>query len=495
MIHGFVKDLVKYLPAQIAPALMGLITIPIVTRLFPPEDYGNYVLVVSTVSVLTTIVGWLSMSIVRFYPAFQRDERLPELYSSVIKWLIVSVFSVVGIFLSIVFMMRTQFRDQLYHLMLIGALVFAVSSTFHVLQHFLRAKRYVGWYSSFSIWGSVARVGIGITLVITVGLGAEGLLWGTVLSLAVALPFLWKIAVGKFSWRANFSTGLAKEMAKYSFPLVVGNMAAWILSLSDRYILEFSRGAQEVGIYSASYSVSEKTILLLASLFMLASGPIGMHIWEKDAKEKSQEFVSKLTRYYLIICLPAVVGLSVLARPAIAILTAPQYYEGFRIVPLVAIGALFLGLQQRFQAGLVFHKRTSLIMLSIIASGLLNLVLNFLLVPRYGYMAAAVTTLVSYALLLLAMAIVSRRYFVWDFPVKSLTKAACASAIMAAVIYPIGNSLTSSPLANLAISISVGVVVYSVALLVLGEIQPNERQAVKQLAARCLPGLTPNSWK
>jgi len=66
-------------------------------------------------------------------------------------------------------------------------------------------------------------------------------------------------------------------MAKYSFPLVLGNLAAWVLSLSDRYILEFFRGSQEVGIYSASYAISEKSIFLLVSLFMLASGPISMN--------------------------------------------------------------------------------------------------------------------------------------------------------------------------------------------------------------------------
>lgn len=479
MIRDFVKDLLKYLPAQIAPALMGLITIPIVTRLFPPEDYGNYVLVISTISVLVTVSGWLSMSIIRFYPACERDGQLQELHSSVLKWLLISVIVLVAVFLSIIFIVRAKLGEQLYYLLLIGVLVFVLDSIFGVLQHFLRAKRYVGWYSSFSIWRSVARLGIGIALVVILGLGVEGLLWGFAISLAVALPFLWKLAFGDFSWRPGFSPNLTKEMAKYSFPLVVGNLAAWILSLSDRYVLEFFRGAREVGIYSASYSISEKTILLLASLFMLASGPIGMGIWEKDGKEKSQEFVSRLTRYYLIICVPAVVGLSVLASPVIKILTAPEYHEGFQIVPLVAIGGFFLGLQQRFQSGLAFYKRTNLIMVSTIASGLLNVVLNFLLVPRYGYMAAAITTLISYAFLLATMAVVSRKYFVWKFPFKSLAKVAVASAIMALVVYPIGNSLTSSTLINLILGVIIGIVVYIFMIFVLKEPTREEIKALK----------------
>ena len=105
--------------------------------------------------------------------------------------------------------------------------------------------------------------------------------------------------------------------------------------------LEFYRGSHEVGIYSASYAVSEKSIMLLATLFLLAFGPISINIWEKEGKKKIQEFVSKLTRYYLIIRFPAILGLRVLARPVIKILTAQEYYEGYKIIPLVSLGDFF----------------------------------------------------------------------------------------------------------------------------------------------------------
>jgi len=64
MIIDLFKDILKYLPAQIVPAMMGFISIPIITRLFDPADYANYILVIATVSVLITIVGWLPMSII-----------------------------------------------------------------------------------------------------------------------------------------------------------------------------------------------------------------------------------------------------------------------------------------------------------------------------------------------------------------------------------------------------------------------------------------------
>lgn len=486
MIRDLIKDLLKYLPAQIAPAVMGLITIPIITRLFPPADYGNYILVTATVSIFATFVGWLSMSIIRFYPVYEQDGRLPVIYGTVVRWLLVSVAVLAAIFLGIAFVVKNHLKTQLYYLMLIGTLLFVFTAVFEVLQQFLRSKRWAGLYSAFSIWKNVAGLGIGLGLAIALGFGVEALLWGSVLSSAIAFPLLWRSALGKTRWKEANSVGLAKEMAKYGFPLVVGNLAAWILSLSDRYVLEIFRGAGEVGIYSVSYTISEKSIQLLASMFICAYAPISMSIWEKEGTAKSQEFLTKLTRYYLIVCLPVVVGMSFLARPIVDTLAALDYHQGFRIVPLVVLGGFFLGLQHEFQSGLKFYNKTNLIMINIISAGLLNLVLNLWLVPKHGYVAAAATTLVSYVFLLVMMVIISRKYFVWEFPLKSLGKVALASVVMGAVIYPIGNNLSSPTLVNLIFSILVGMVVYGLMLLLLREPQKEEIQSLRELGNRIL---------
>ena len=484
MIQEFIEDLGKYFPAQVVPAIVGFFSIPIITRLFLPADYGNYVLVLATVSILSAIVGWLSMSIIRFHPVYERDGKLEDFYGTVIKLLLISVTALSLIFLIILFLSRSYLSDNLYHLMRIGVLVFIMTASLNVLLHFLRAKRQVNWYTAFSVWKSITAIGFGLALVLIFRYGVEGLLWGSVLSIAVALPLIWRVAVEKFSTSRSIFTSSAREMAGYSFPLVLGNLAAWILSLSDRYVLEFFRGSQEVGIYSASYFISEYSILFVASLFMLSGGPIGMNIWEKEGVEKSREFVSKITRHYLLICLPAAVGISVLAKPAISVLTAPEYHVGYRIVSFVVFGGFLLGLQHRFQSGLVFYKKTRPIMFCIVSAGILNLALNFLLVPKYGYMAAAVTTLIGYAFLLVAMVVVSRRVFIWEFPFKSLGKITCASAIMGVVVYIVGNSLTSSTLLNLIVGISLGTFIYFALLHLFREIYPEEIRALKNLIVR-----------
>ncbi len=484
MIKNLFEDMGKYLPAQVIPAIMGLIAIPIITRLFPPEDYGNYVLVLATVSVFSIIVGWLSMSIIRFYPAYKRDSRLDEFYGTTIKLTGISIIVLSLIFMIILFLSKNHISANLYYLMRIGLFVFISTSCFNILQGFLRAKRRAGWYTRFSIWISVTTLVFGIALIMIFHYGVEGLLWGSILSMVIVLPLLWRIAVEKSPTTKDISIPLASKMAKYGFPLVVGNLAAWILSLSDRYIVEFFQGSQEVGIYSVSYNISAHSIGLIASLFLLASWPIEISIWENKGEKAAQEFLSNLSRYYLIICFPLTVGLSVLAKPVIDVLATQKYYEGYKIVPLVVTGAFFLGLQRRFQSGIAYHKKTYYIMFCTVISGLLNLGLNLILVPKYGYMAAAVTTLISYVFLLLLMVIVSRRFFIWEFPFKSLGKVACASTTMGTVVYCVGNSLTSSTLANLILGVCIGILIYLGMLFLLREFKPSELRALLDLKVK-----------
>jgi len=482
MIKNLFKDILQYFPSMVIPALVGIIALPIITRLFSPADYGNYVLVIATVSILSALAGWVSMSIVRFYPAYERDKKTTEFTILTIKLIFLSIFAISIVSLCILFFLHNYISGNFYHLMGIGIFVFILASLFSTLLDLLRIKRQIKWYSGFFVWKSITSLVFGILFVIIFKLGVGGLLWGSILSVGFALPFLWKIAVEKIRitsikvpWKPTV------EMARYSFPLVVGNLAAWILSLSDRYVLEFFRGAHEVGIYSVSYQISQNSIMLLTSLFALAFNPLSIIVWEKQGEKASQEFVRKGTRYFLLLCIPAIIGISILQNPILKLLSTPNYYEGAKIIPLVVLGVFFLGLTQRFGAGLSFYKKTHFFMYSLILSSLFNLGLNFLFIPRYGYMAAAVTTFISYAFMLVVVIFVSRRFFIWEFPFKSLGNVVCASGVMGIAVYFMGNNLTSSILINLILSIIVGILVYSLMLFLLREIKSSEIQVLKDL--------------
>jgi O-antigen/teichoic acid export membrane protein len=125
-------------------------------------------------------------------------------------------------------------------------------------------------------------------------------------------------------------------------------------------------------------------------------------------------------------------------------------------------------------------------MYPLIASALLNILLNFILIPTHGYMGAAVATLISYAFLLTLTILISRRFFIWKFPFKTLSNATCASAIMGTVVYYIIYSPSFPISLNMILGICIGVFTYAAFLSLFKEFQPIEKEAMKNLITKYL---------
>jgi O-antigen/teichoic acid export membrane protein len=472
----------KYLPAQVVPAVVGILSVPVITRLFSPGEYGVFSVAMATVVLATTLLGWVPAAIIRFHPAAEREGTLPGFLGTVQCVTGLSVLAGGALAAGVLLLLGPHLSPVLRQLLWIGVLAFGLDSLFYVYQHVLRARRSVGWYSVHATLKSAGSLGLGIAAVLLFGLGVEGLLWGTVATTALILPLAVRRALaGTPGVRWRIDARLTAAMARYGVPLVAGNIAAWVLSLSDRYILEFTRGAHEVGIYSVSYDIGSRSTMLIVTLFMLASGPLSMRIWERHGEERSRVFVADVTRYFLLLGIPAVAGLIALSGPLMRIMAGEEFFEGRRILGYVGGGVLLLGMQQGFQAGLLFHKRTAILTGSVVLSGLLNVVLNLLLVPRYGYMAAAVTTLVSYAALLLLVGTWSRRFFRWPFPFATLVRAAVAAAVMGAGIRGTEALVTVPPGVMLLLAVPLGASAYALVLLALGEVRPAERAVLRRL--------------
>jgi O-antigen/teichoic acid export membrane protein len=487
MSKGLLTDMLKYLPAQIVPGLIGLVSMPIVTRLFLPAEYGHYSLATATVMVLSTLFGWLPTSVIRFYPTYARQDRLGIFHTTLMKLAALALVGPTVLYYVVLLVLRSRMPDRLWFLLLLGGFLFPATCLFNLLQYVLRSQRLAGRYSAFGVWQSGAAFGLALVLIFGFRLGIDSLLVGAILSILLVLPLQYRHATaawtkgppGRIDWQGG------KAMFVYGMPLVVGNLAAWVLALSDRYLLGLLRGSVEVGIYSLSYNIADRSLMLLIGLFVMASTPIGMHVWEERGAPGTMQFVTGVTRLYLLACVPATVGLSVLSRLVVGILGGAAYAGGYRIMPYVLFGVLLLGLQQLYQFGLLFHRRTGFITLATVSAGLANVLLNLLLIPKYGYLAAGVVTLFSYVLLLLLMVEFSRRFFVWSFPWRSLFHVAVASAVMGGVVHYLDDRLGFPSLPRLLLCTAVGLVVYVIALLALREFSSQELRVLRL----AVPGL------
>jgi O-antigen/teichoic acid export membrane protein len=233
-----------------------------------------------------------------------------------------------------------------------------------------------------------------------------------------------------------------------------------------------------------SYNISAKSIELLVALFLLSVSPLIYTTWENEGREATEKNLSMITRVYLILCLPAAVGLSVLAFPFVALLTSPDYYEGFKIVGFVVFSSFAWGLAFIASMGIAIKKKALRLGANQIIAAFTHIGLQLLLVPRFGYAAAAISTLIGYTVLFVLQALASRPYLTWRFPFSTLRNVVVASVLMGLAAWGIygisGDGRKGSP-AYLFLSIIVAVFIYVVCLWWLGEVKEKEKHAGLQL--------------
>lgn len=477
MNREFFGDLAKYLPSKVLPGLFGLLVIPVLTRLFNPDSYGQYILIISTISVLSILAfEWIGPSIIRYYAEYENNNQIEVFNGTIVRLLITSVLAIAvpSFFLSL--FLRPLFDMAFYFNINIGILIFCFGVVFNGMMNMLSVRREVHLYSLFTIWRQCGCVLLGMAFVVIFKSSITGLLLGILVGIILAVPILFGKTFRSLNVAA-FSKPLSKEMFCYGFPLIATNLSAWILSLSDRYIIGFFRGSHEVGLYSISYSLADQTIHLILSLLVLASAPHVTRIWETKGVEETKLFITGITKFYLIITIPATVGLSILSEPVITLLTTPEFRKGYIIMPLVAVSIFIYGLQRYFQLGFLLFKITKPVMYIIIASGVLNIALNLVLVPKYGFIAAGYTTLVSYTIFSLLTIITSRKYLRWKFPFATLGNTLISSAIMGIIVFYVNKAAE-----NIIVAIGAGIVTYLLSQTMLAEIDVKEiKKAIDSL--------------
>lgn len=489
MIKSFLQDMLIYLPTKVLPALTGLITTPILTRIFLPDEYGDWALALGATDFLFAIaMSGIGTAALRFFPAYKVKGNLNGFFSNVLAMTAavagsMSMLSAAGLVL-----FHGQIDSVLFPLLWISILIFAVNSFYTIFMEVLRVQQKSGLFTKLNLTNYYGGLILGLIFVLAFGLRIEGLMYGTVLVQILAIPLLIRATMQGVQVSPNLldSSSMA-AIWSFAWPLAFGNTAFWGLRLSDRFVIEFFRPGIEVGLYSAVYNISDRTINLAVTLFLMSLGPAVANSWEAQGRENTERLITRLTRLFLIICLPVTVGLTCLALPFITLLTGEAYHEGYRIVGFVAFSTFAWGLSRIACWGLILNNKTFRFAMNQLLAGALNIGLNILLVPLYGYVVAAVTTLIGYSLLLILQAHASRKYLTWRLPVGTLFRVGGAALLMGAVVYA-ANALDAwnSELIPTLCKITLGASVYTATLWTFGEITAEEKGTAKRLLLKLI---------
>lgn len=191
-----------------------------------------------------------------------------------------------------------------------------------------------------------------------------------------------KILFNKFYWKYGFTSNIK---------LVPYYLSQIILSHSDRLMINKMCGASQAGIYSVAYSAS----MILTMLNVSLNNSIIPWKFNK-LKNKDISKIGDITFSLMIVIMIMNALLITFAPEALKILASNEYYDAIWIVPPVACSAYLLFVSQQFINIEFYFEKNSYAAYSSIIVAVMNLILNYIFIPRCGYIAAGYTTLASY---------------------------------------------------------------------------------------------------
>lgn len=472
-------DLLTYLPAKLLPSITPFITVPVYTHLFSPDEFGRYVLAfgVSELLMAATITGFASGA-VRFFVAYKRQGNLSTYFAAMFISFLVMVTAGALVCSGLLLALKPRISPQLYPILWVAIPTFAASSLSELLMNILRAQERRRSYSAFEMLNRGGTVAFSLLLVLVFDVGVAGLLWGQCIMLALtALPLIWLTTRELGGAQIVVSPTHLRQIWGFALPITIGNVAVWALRMSDRYFIESFWNSYEVGLYSVSYNIASRSVFFVVGLFLLVPAPIMMRVWEEEGRQAAEKALRNLSGFFLLIVVPVVVGFAVLANPLVRLLAADEYLAGYRAGWLVALAMLAQGLGELASFGLLLAIRSRVIARNqLIVSGI-NLVLNLVLIPLWGFMGAALSACLSFSLLVVLQAYASSKYLTWRWPTATTVRVVTASAVMALAAHLVVSgvlrvsNLAPTPSDALAIvsAVAVGGVVYFVVLWLMGE--------------------------
>jgi len=252
------------------------------------------------------------------------------------------------------------------------------------------------------------EVGLNFWLIGHVGLGVRGFL--TSMLIGEALTSLALVGWMLVTLRPRVDFGILRPILVYGAPLIPVGLCQMALHMIDRRLLiEYADPAVAqslTGIYGLGYKISSLVQAMIISPFMQVWHPFLFGVEDPDERSR---LVSRVGTYCVLSVGAASLGLILFGRQGVILLAKnPDFWEAYKVIPLIAGGYVFWGLYHVSQMPLLIAKRTGRLFGINLLAVVVNVVGNALLIPRYGFVGAGVMTLVTFAVLSVSGMIASR---------------------------------------------------------------------------------------
>ncbi|MBI4092658.1 MAG: oligosaccharide flippase family protein [Candidatus Kerfeldbacteria bacterium] len=410
------RDSLVYGFGSVLSSFVGIALVPILTRLFTPSEYGviDLLVTVSSLAIAFLSFGFDSAAAILFFEV-EREEEKVRVLSTAIWFIFVASSIVVLVLLPLSGLWsKLLFQKESY----IGPVQLALAIIpFNLLLGFalngLRFRFARTRYLLSVLIQVILTIALTVILLIPVQAGILGYFIAWFVSVAVTGAITLALAQRNLSTR--FSGVVLRKLLVVGLPLIPAAIAGWSLSLIDRFFIS-RYSLHELGLYSLGVKLSSVLGLGIAAL-QLAWGPFALSLAKEP--EAKQTYAKVLSLYTFVAGFLALL-LTAYAPEIIKITSSGEFFGSARVVGWICLGLLAYGSYYIVSIGVAISKKTSHLAWTTAAAAILNIVLNFILIPPYGMVGAAIATLLSYVASAWLLYKVSQKYYPIPFESKKV---------------------------------------------------------------------------
>lgn len=400
------KSGIVYMLSSLASKGLIFLTVPIFTRIMPSSEIGKINLYNSWFS-LVCIFSTLSLTSGGYQLALKEFENDKDKYESSVYSLVILMTSVVAL----LYILNPTLWENLFGLSRKFMVMLVIGLFLTPAQDFwMTRQRYDYRYkmsSCVTLLSTFGAVALSVYAVLNCKtdesawfrlLANNLVMYGVALLLGIHILKKGKCFYKKQYW--TFSLSL-------SLPLVGHAIAKQILDVSDRIMINRFVGSSAVGIYSTLYSVSSLSLIVWNAM----NGAYIPYLYKNINNCNECNNIRKTSSTLLSIYIFMAFIMILLAPEIVRIMATQEYYEAVYIMPPIAMGVVLTAVSNMYSNILIFLKKTKVIMLASGAASAVNVVLNFVFIPKFGYQAAAYTTLVAYIVMAIIESGVATIYY------------------------------------------------------------------------------------
>lgn len=434
-VKGIFTDMLKYAPSKLCGMLGNVITVPIYTSLFSQEQYGLYTISIAMLSFLCILFSdWVGLSGLRFFRHHQISEDLPKYLTTLVTILTINMLLMFAISFIFKNSLYSFFHVPFKYFLAVLLLIIPVAIR-ALLSQLLRAQLKSISYSLTTILNQFATIGLAVFFAKFCNLGASSILLAMGVSISlIDILLLYQSEILKVFKFQKIEWKFILPIMKYGIPIAATSLSAWIITQSNKFIMNSISGFSKAALVGVGYGLTLPILMTLFAMITVAAIPRIINLYE--AKIDVRPIISKFLGYYILVALPIITVMSLYSVDYTHMFVANEkMYEAYKLVPYFSFGVFFLAMTDYTTLQYHLANKTHIEFIIKVISGIVGVVLNFVLIPKYGLIGVGIATFIANFLYFLLSVIIVLPNLNINFPKDTTLKMLLSAIPTGCILY------------------------------------------------------------